>query len=72
MSQGRYVLTVVNWDCKRAQYKFKSRKQAYVFINALMFMNNEYKKCTLVDSKTGEVWLDIRWRGRDNYKRKTL
>ena len=71
MAQCKYVLTVVKWNHKKEQYAFISRKQAFVFVNSNMFMSNRYCKCELVDTSTGEIWLDIRWRGRDQYKRKT-
>ena len=70
MAQGRYVLTVVKYNNTRECFLFNSRKQAYVFVNNNMFMNNRYCKCNLVDMTTGECWLNICWRGRDNYKRK--
>ena len=66
----RYELKVVDYKGNDSTHEFASRKQAYVFISSNMLMNNKYRTALLVDNTTGECWLDICWRGRDNYKHK--
>ena len=68
----RYDLVTTNYKDVKEHHYFASRKQAYVFVNTTMFMNNKYRQALLVDNETGEIWLNIQWRGQDNYRRKRV
>ena len=68
----RYDLTTTDFKGKKEHHYFASRKQAFVFVNSTMFMNNKYCQALLFDNLTGEIWLNIEWRGPDNYKRKRV
>jgi hypothetical protein len=65
-----YTLQLIDYKGQKTTKDFNSRKQAYVFINTYMFMNNQYQSAQLYDNKYGEIWLSVDYRARDNYKRR--
>lgn len=67
-----YDLRVEKFDNTIEHHTFASRKQAFVFVYANMFAKNKYRYARLLDNYTGEIWLEINWRGQDNYKRKRV
>jgi hypothetical protein len=68
--KNSYDLKVETYKNTVEHHTFASRKQAFVFINTTMFMQNKYRYARLLHEQTGEIWLEINWRGQDNYKRK--
>ena len=67
-----YDLRLEKFDNTVEHIPFASRKQAFVFIYANMFAKDTYRYARLLDETTGEIWLEINWRGRDNYRRKRV
>jgi hypothetical protein len=66
----RYDLRVETYKNTSLHFEFTSRKQAFVFVNCEMLMKNKYRYARLMDLTTGEIWMEMTWRGRDNYRRK--
>lgn len=63
----RYELELTNYKSTKTSEYFTSRKQAYNFLMSKMFLQNKYRSATLLDTTTGEIWLTIGYRARDNY-----
>lgn len=66
----RYEMILRNYKNNKSTEYFKSRKQAYNFIMSNMLLQNLYQSALLTDLTTGEIWLEINWRGQDNYRKR--
>ena len=69
-SKRLYQVKLETYDDQIIYKYYPSRKRAYAYIYLEMMVENNYRYCRVVHRPTGEIWLEINWRGKDNYKRK--